>query len=533
MIQSKVHELAFPATFAARTPEKPAVIMGTSGRTLTYQGLEDHSNQVAHLLADAGLAYGDHIALLVDNCPEILEIMWAAQRSGLYFTPINTRLTAREVAYVVADCAKAIFVSKSVAQTATELIELTPHLDLRISVGGSVTDHLAYESVLTEFPADPIPGAFEGAAMAYSSGTTGRPKGIMRPMTGLLAGHAPYGNKFLTEDRLGWSETTVYLSPAPLHHTSPFAWSMATHRVGGTVVQMERFDALEALALIERHQINRTQLVPTMMARIMKLPIASRDRFDLSSLEVVVHAAAPCPPDVKRAMIEWLGPIVYEFYSMSEGLGATFITSEEWMTHPGSVGRVVMGELHILNEDKHEVPAGDDGVLWFGGEAAALLSDQIASPDIEASARAPESATNDPAEHWATVGDVGHIDQNGYVYLTDRISNMIVSGGVNIYPQEAENVLIGHPAVHDAAVIGVPNTDLGEEVKAVVVLADTGLSRSETEALLLAYCREHMATYKCPRSIDFVGELPRQENGKLYKRLLKDQYWAGRATRIV
>jgi acyl-CoA synthetase (AMP-forming)/AMP-acid ligase II len=297
---------------------------------------------------------------------------------------------------------------------------------------------------------------------------------------------------------------------------------MAMHRVGATSVVMERFDPELSLRLIERHRITHSQWVPTMFVRLLKLPPQLRRRYDLSSHRVALHAAAPCPIAIKEQMIEWWGPILIEYYAATEGHGSTQIDSHEWLQHRGSVGRARNCELHILDEEGHELPPGEVGTVYFGGGPSFEYHND---PDKTASARS--------AQGWATVGDMGYVDADGYLYLTDRKANMIISGGVNIYPQEAENVLINHPAVADVAVFGIPNEEFGEEVKAVIEPVEFATAGPALERELLAYCHSHLAKFKCPRSIDFAAKLPRSETGKLYKRRIRDPYWEGHATRIL
>ncbi|MGQ3031368.1 MAG: AMP-binding enzyme, partial [Ferrovibrionaceae bacterium] len=289
---------------------------------------------------------------------------------------------------------------------------------------------------------------------------------------------------------------------------------------GATVIVMERFDAAAALALIARHRVSHAQWVPTMFVRLLKLPEAQRKAHDLSSLVCAVHAAAPCPIEIKQRMIDWWGPIVWEYYAGTEANGATIISSAEWLTHKGSVGRAVLGEIHVMNDRDEEVAVGEQGVIYFGnGPGFEYLND----PEKTASSR--------NARGWSTLGDIGRVDAEGYLYLTDRVANMIISGGVNIYPQEIENILICHPGVADVAVIGVPDDEFGEAVKAVVQpAAGEGSARLADE--LVALCRDRLAHYKCPRSVDFVDSLPRHPNGKLFKRLLRERYWTGRQARI-
>ena len=351
--------------------------------------------------------------------------------------------------------------------------------------------------------------------MVYASGTTGRPKGIRLPLSGGPA-EAPHMLADRISGRYGVGEESVLLSPAPLYHTAPLAYGMAAHRLGATLVVMERFDAEEVLRLIERHRVTFMQMVPTMFIRLLALPEETRNRYDLASLGKIVHAAAPCPVEIKRRMIAWLGPIVYEYYGGSEGNGSTFITPYEWLERPGSVGRADWGTLHICDENGAEVGSGVDGLVYFeGGWDFQYLND----PQKTRDARHPAHSG------WSTLGDIGHVDEDGYLYLTDRKSFMIISGGVNIYPQEIENLLILHPEVADVAVIGVPDAEMGESVKAIVQPRNwEGVGDALAERLM-RHCRDHLSHFKCPRSVDFERQLPRHETGKLYKQELKKRYW--------
>jgi long-chain acyl-CoA synthetase len=313
----------------------------------------------------------------------------------------------------------------------------------------------------------------------------------------------------------GFAQDTVYLSPAPLYHSAPLRFNMTVHRLGGTTIVMDRFDPAWTLELIERYGVTHTQMVPTMFVRLLRLSDAERAKHDLSSLRGVVHAAAPCPPDVKAAMIEWLGPVIHEYYSATEVYLLTAIDSGDWLAHRGSVGQALLGTPHILDDDGNELPVGEPGTVWSEGGAEFEYHNDPAKT---------AAARNDRG--WTTVGDIGYLDADGYLYLTDRKADMIISGGVNVYPQEAENVLIGHPAVDDVAVFGIPNPDLGEEVKAVVQLRADHRPPADLETELIEYCQARLAKYKCPRTIDFTDELPRHPTGKLYKRLLREQYAA-------
>jgi acyl-CoA synthetase (AMP-forming)/AMP-acid ligase II len=501
---------------ATRAPERPAVIMGGSGEVTTFRELDERSNQLAHLFRQLGIGPGGSVAVMMENHPRYLEVLWAAQRSGLYYTAVNSHLSSHEAGYIVGNCGAELLVgSHRLAGILGELDPAdTPDLRARLMLDGEIPGWDSYEKAVAGQPGDPIDDECEGDFMLYSSGTTGLPKGIRRELTLAPMGQvrpAALGLMSL----LGIGDGNVYLCPAPLYHAAPLAWSMGAQRMGATVVVMERFDPAQMLRLIERYHVTHAQLVPTMFVRMLKLPPEERAAADVSSLIAVVHAAAPCPVEVKREMIEWWGPIIYEYYASTEGVGATWITSDDWLAHPGSVGRVVMGEPHILDEAGNSLPAGDIGTIWFSGG-----SDFTYHRDPDKTAEARDELGR------ATVGDVGYIDEEGYLYLTDRRSFMIISGGVNIYPQEAENVLIGHPKVMDVAVIGVPNPDLGEEVKAVVQPIDWADTGDELAEELMQYCRDRLSPFKCPRSVDFERELPRLDSGKLYKRLLRDRYWS-------
>ena len=503
-----------PGDFVATQGDSPAVIMGDSGIIVTYRQLDDASKRLAQLFFAAGLRPGDHIAIMLENHPRYFEVFWAAQRSGLYCTPINWHLKPDEVGYIVQDCgASALITSIAVAQVAAQIDPYLSGVATRLVIDGDLPGFIRYEDAIAKFPAEPLTDEVEGSYMFYSSGTTGRPKGIKSPRTGLPFGHGGGAIVGLIQHMYGFTSQTVYLSPAPLYHAAPLGWTTAVQRLGGTVVVMEKFDALRTLQLIEQHRVTHAQFVPTHFVRMLKLSDQERTAQDLSSLQMAVHAAAPCPVQVKQQMLAWWGLIVYEFYAGSEGNGFCAIGPNDWLTHPGSVGVAMIGSIHILDDEGVPVHVGQTGQIWF--ESDNIF--EYHNDPVKTSA-----AFNDRG--WSSLGDVGYVDADGYLYLTDRISHMIISGGVNIYPQEVENELTMHPSVADVAVIGVPNGDLGEEVKAVVIAAPPGSGSPELAAELVAFCRSRLAHFKCPVTVDFVEELPRLPTGKLLKRELRDRY---------
>jgi len=517
----------YAAKHAADHPDQPALIMATSGEVVTFGAYEAAANRVAHLLLDQGLQRLDHVAFFMENNPRMLECEGGAERTGLYYTCINSYLAPDEVAYIVNDSTARVFVTSSAKRDiAVQLPALCPGVE-RWLMADTDTPPAPFES-LTEatlaYPDTPVDDERLGAAMLYSSGTTGQPKGILRPLPDNPAA-TPLPLMEFIKFLFGFREGMVYLSPAPLYHSAPQASVSAALRLGATCVIMEHFDAAHYLDLVRRHRITNSQVVPTMFSRLLKLPDEVRRAADTSSLECVVHAAAPCPVPVKEQMIEWWGPIIVEYYAATEGNGFTFCNSEEWTAHKGTVGKPLVGEVVILDDEGSPCPTGTPGVVWFRG---ATNFEYFNDP-----AKTAQSRIDDDAGVMSTVGDVGYLDTDGYLYLTDRKTYMIISGGVNIYPQETENLLITHPKVFDAAVIGVPNDDLGEEVKAVVQPAPGVAPGPELERELIAFCREHLAHFKSPRTVDFVTELPRLPTGKLYKRLLRDRYWEGRSTSLV
>ncbi|MEM1036390.1 MAG: AMP-binding protein [Pseudomonadota bacterium] len=513
-----------PYHFAATTPDKAAYIMAGTGETVTFKQLNDRSNQIAHAFRAMGLEHGDTIAIFSENSARYFEICWAAQRSGLYFVCISSRLTAPEVEYIVKDSGARLLIASvglgAVAQDAKALTDCDAHW----SIDGAIDGFQPMQDACAGLPQTPVSDERLGTDMLYSSGTTGRPKGIRPPLPMDPAIDAPNALDQLARVLFHVRDDGIYLSPAPLYHAAPLRWCMAMTKYGNTLVIMEKFDAETFLSLIEKHKVTHTQLVPTMFVKMLKLPEDVRKKYDVSSLIAAIHAAAPCPIPVKEQMIEWWGPVIEEYYAGSEGNGMTWANTEQWLAHKGTVGMPIFGELHICDEAGDEVPVGTEGQIYFGGTF---------TPNYHNDEEKTKGALNPKNPDWSSLGDVGKVDEDGFLYLTDRKAFMIISGGVNIYPQEAENALITHPAVADVAVIGVPNEEFGEEVKAVVQPME-GIEGTDALAEeLLKYCRSQLAKIKCPKSVDFDPALPRHPTGKLYKRLVRDRYWGKEGSRIV
>lgn len=512
-----------PSVHAQAMPDKAAVIMADSGRVISYRELDETSNRVAHLLRSKGLEAGDTIAIHMENHPLYFPLVWGAQRAGLHYVCMSSRLTKAEAQYIIEDSgSKLLFTSAALGDIAVQLRDALgagdndgdPPISMFMA-DGAEAGFADLDALLDAQPSTPITDERAGVDMLYSSGTTGRPKGVKIPLPEDPAIDGPHVLTQLALYLYQPNADTIYLSPSPLYHAAPLRWSMTMHRLGATVIVMEHFDAEHVLDLIERYRVTLAQFVPTHFVKMLKLPEGIRARYDHSSLQTAFHAAAPCPIPVKQAMIDWWGPIISEYYAGSEGIGMTHIRADEWLQHPGSVGKALLGVLHICDEEGRELPVGEEGLVYFDSPTAFQYHNDPA-----------KTADSRLESGWMTLGDVGRVDEEGYLTLTDRKSFMIISGGVNIYPQEIENRLIIHPKVADVAIIGAPDDIMGERVVAVIERAsdvhdDDDLLRAELET----WCRAELSSVKIPRQIDFVEQLPRHPTGKLYKRLLRDKYW--------
>jgi fatty-acyl-CoA synthase len=509
---------------AQQTPDKAAIIMANDGFSVSFKELDQRSNQAAHLFRSLGLKRGDHVAFLMENHPIFFELCWAAQKAGLYYTPVSYYLKPDEISYIVDNCDAQIFIS-SKKQIANAQASVTgcPKLQKCFATGDKQGEAFSegvfesWESGISEQPKKAINDQSEGREMLYSSGTTGRPKGIKFALSDILElGEPPeIKNSVALVQFIGLDDTTIAMTTSPLYHSLPLGMAMGAHRMGCSVVIMEKFDAEQSLQLIDKYKVAYTQWVPTMFVRASKLPQAIKDKYQVDSLQMVIHGAAPCPKEVKEEMINWFGPVLWEFYSGSERNGIFMIGSDDWLAHKGSVGRCVDAQVHIVDDETgKELPTGEIGTIYCSkGEVFQYHGDDDKTDSVTLH------------EDWTTIGDVGYLDDDGYLYLTDRKSYMIISGGVNVYPQETEDCLILHEKVADVAVFGVPNTDLGEEVKAVVELEDFSLASEALAQELIAYCQSKISKIKCPKTIDFEKALPREDTGKLKKRLIKDRYW--------
>jgi long-chain acyl-CoA synthetase len=502
-----------PFRHAAATPDKPAIIVAETGAVMTYAELEAASNRVAQFFRSKGLQADDTVAFFAENTPDYFALTWGAQRSGLRFVCISSKLTVDEVDYILTDSGARLLVAGASLDAIASALEVPVD---RYSLGGAIAGFDVWETAIADMPVMPVADETAGQGMLYSSGTTGRPKGIVRDALVDPAIDHVTPLAMLASGYFGLSGETIYLSTAPLYHAAPLGWTMTIHQLGGTVVLMNKFDPEAVLANIERYNCNAGQFVPTHFVRMLKLPDDVRARYDVSSMKVAIHAAAPCPVPVKQAMIDWWGPVIDEYYAGTEANGFTAIKAAQWLARPGSVGTSIgEAKLHICDEEGNDLPTGTEGLVFFEGPRSFRYHND---PDKTAESRNRHG--------WSTLGDVGRVDEDGYLYLTDRKSFMIISGGVNIYPQEIENLLVTHPKVADVAVVGAPHEEMGEMVVAVVQPANMAEAGDDLAAELIAFCRASLSGIKTPRRIDFMAELPRHDTGKLYKRLLRDAYWA-------
>jgi acyl-CoA synthetase (AMP-forming)/AMP-acid ligase II len=505
----------YPGAFAVTKPDQAAIIMASDGSVITYAELDAQANRISHVLRGAGVEVGDHVAFCMENHRQFLPIAWGCRYAGAIFTAMSSRLTTDEMEYVIDNCGARVFITSMFKQAqAEELRTLNPGVVHRFMLDGTIDGYAPLEDAVAAASADPLANRIAGNDMLYSSGTTGRPKGVLQSLPSQPLEEADHAVATMQVLLFGQVEESVYLSPAPLYHAAPLRFCMGSHVIGSTVVVMDRFDPENFLELVPKYSVTHVQMVPTMFVRLLKLDDSARAGADMSSLQTVIHAAAPCPVTVKEQMIEWLGPVLHEYYAGTEGNGLVYCNSEMWLAHKGSVGRPINCEIHICDDLGNELTVGQEGTVFLGGGND---FEYHGDPDKTAGSRHPKG--------WSTLGDIGKLDEDGFLYLTDRKAHMIITGGVNVYPQEAENVLTMHPSVADVAVIGVPNEEFGEEVKAVVQPAEGILTDQALQQELISFCRQQLADVKCPRTVDFRSELPRHPTGKLYKRLLLDEYW--------
>lgn len=507
----------YPGLFAEKTPDKPALILAETGETMTYRQLNDRSNQLAQYLYSEGMREGDHFAIWAENLLDYFVCYWTAQRSGFFLTTVNRFLSAEEGGYIVNDSgAQVLITTERYQDVAAEALKDAPNCRINLSIGGGNDAFKNFDDAIKTFPAEPLAHEPLGSFMLYSSGTTGRPKGVKRPLPGITIQESPMLVSTFGRMLGGFNEDTIYLNPAPCYHAAPLTWTAGIHEAGGTAVVMGSFDAEQFLEHIETYKVTATQVVPTMFVRLLKLPEAGRTKSDISSLNFCIHAAAPCPVPVKHQMLEWWGPIIHEYYAGTEGVGLTYIGPKDWLKHPGSVGTPLSGVIHICDESGKEQPAGEAGIIYFENEVVPF--EYHGAPEKTKATLHPDHPT------WAALGDIGYVNEDGFLFLTDRKAFMIISGGVNIYPQEIEDCLVMHEKVTDVAVFGLPHPDMGEFVQAVVQPADGVEGDEALAAELTEYARGTIAHYKVPKVIDFRPELPRLPTGKLYKRILKDEY---------
>jgi long-chain acyl-CoA synthetase len=497
-----------PAWHAISSPDRIALIFARGG-ALSYAQLEGQANQSAWQLRECGLRRGDVVACVFENAPEVFVFSWAAQRTGLFLTSISSKLSGADIAYILRDSGARLVV---ISDALVPLVRPALSPSTPAFAWGASTGLPSWSTQAQQHPAVAIPDPSPGTDLLYSSGTTGRPKGIIPALPdGPL--DQPTALTRMGIELYGMGPDTVYLSTSPLYHAAPLRWALTIQRLGGTVIVMERYDPELALRLIETHRVTHATFVPTHFVRMLKLPEEVRARYDTSSIRAAIHAAAPCPVPVKQAMLRWWGPVLYEYYSGTESCGITALSSEEWLRKPGSVGRAILGTVKILDEQGAELPPGREGLVYFAdGPAFSYLNDPVKTAEAHNSLG------------WATLGDIGWLDEDGYLFLTDRKSFMIISGGVNIYPQMIENYLITHPRVADVAVIGVPDEEMGEKVLAIIQPTDWSEAGEQLTEELRRFARAGLGGVMTPRQFEFRRSLPREPTGKLLKRLLREEY---------
>ena len=510
-LHARAMEGMAPAFWATRQPDKVA-IYAMPGATRTFGDLNAQANRIARLLRAHGLGPGDSVALVCPNRAEFADVLFGCQRAGLRMTPVNWHMTPEEIAYVIDNCeAKALFADAGVTGV-DQAARLCPGLVVKVAIGGGLSGFLDYDDALAGQSGEDIADPVRGHTMLYSSGTTGRPKGVYKP-------NAPVP----TYDP-AYQDDDVHFCTGPAYHASPLAGDVRKALINGVPsVLLDKWENEKVLAAIERHRVTRSHFVPIMFQRLLGLPQEVRARYDLSSLRRISHGAAPCPPEVKQAMIEWLGPVLFEYYAGSEGGVGFWVTSQDWLKKPGTVGKRPDPEAaKILDEAGNELPTGVSGAIYM------RLADQGGFEYFKDSAKTDAGRR----DGYFTMGDVGYFDEDGYLFLTGRSAETIIVGGVNIYPQEIDNELIKHPAVADSCTVGVPHAEYGEEVRAVIELAP-GFAPSEgLKDEILAYARTAVAKYKVPRGVDFVASLPRSEAGKIQRNKVRALYWEGRARAI-
>ncbi|MGH2809007.1 MAG: AMP-binding protein [Actinomycetota bacterium] len=495
-------------------PDRPAIYSPHGDRT--FGEVNARANRYGRALRARGLKEEDSLGIMCANRPEFADTVYGGQRSGFRTVPINWHLTSEEVAYVLRDSeAKAFVADARFAEGAAAAARLVPEVTIRFAVAGEIDGFESYESALAEQDSNDLEDPVLGRHMLYTSGTTGRPKGVFRPggflgAAQMLQMYGPMLERYAFD-----AASDTNLTTGPLYHSAPLVFSLLVPFMAGVgTVLMDGWDPEETLRVIEQHRVTHTHMVPIMFHRLLALPEETRSRYDISSLKIVLHGAAPCPVHTKKALMDWFGPIVHEYYAATEGLG-TFVTPEEWLERPGTVGKPEEDKVEIRDEDGEPLPPGEIGLVY-------IRSDEDLRFEYY---KDPEKTSATYKGNFFTLGDMGYVDEEGYVYLADRTADLIISGGVNVYPAEVDAVLLEHPAVADVATVGIPNAEWGEEVRSVVLLKTDREPSSELEEELVEHTRANLAGFKCPRAIDFVDDLPRHDTGKIYRRLVREGYW--------